>query len=133
MAAIHENFVNLMDKLVRKNGRAISIRRQTGTTLKDPANPHLGSTAETTDTPTKGVFLDNDSRDLLLQLPGQPDQRTVLDREIDRQLLIPGKGLNFELDIDATIVDGTKVWQITQVNKIQPGPTLVGYMLRISN
>ncbi len=133
MAAIHENFVELMDKLVRKNGRAISIRRQTGTTLKDPANPHLGSTIETTDTPTKGVFLDNDSRDLLLMLPGQPDQRTVLDREIDRLLMIPGKGLNFELDIEATIVDGSKLWQITQVNKIQPGPTLVGYFVRISN
>ncbi len=133
MAKIHENFVVLMDKLVRKNGRVIAIRRQTGTTLKDPANPHLGSTIETTDTTTTGVFLDNDSRDLLLMLPGQPDQRTILDREIDRLLMIPGKGLNFELDIDATIVDGSKLWQIISVNKIQPGPTLVGYFVRISN
>ncbi len=133
MAKIHENFVDLMDKLVQKNGRTISIRRQTGTTLKDPANPHLGSTVDTTDTPTKGVFLDNDSRDMLLMLPGQPDQRTILDREIDRVLMIAAKGLSFELEIEHTIVDGDKLWQITQVRKIQPGPTLIGYVVRVSS
>ncbi len=131
--AIHDNFVDLMDRLIQKNGRAVSIRRQTGTTLKDPSRPHLGSTEDTTDTPTKGVFLDNDSRDLLLMLPGQPDQRTILEREIDRLLMIPGKGLSFEIETEHVIVDGDKVWQITQVNKLQPGPTLVGYFLKVSN
>ncbi len=131
--AIHDNFVELMDRLVQKHGRDVSIRRQTGTTAKDPLKPWLGDVAETTDTATKGVFLDNDSRDLLLMLPGQPDQRTTLEREIDRQLMIAAKDLCFEIEIDHVIVDGSVNWQITQVNKIQPGPTLIGYVLRISN
>lgn len=131
--AIHDNFVDLMDRLVGKNGRAVEIRRQTGSTLKDVSRPELGSVEAFSNTSVKAVFLDNDLRDLLLLIPGAPDQRSIVEREIDRLCMIPGKGLAFEIDVSHTIVDGDKVWEITQVIKIQPGPTLVGYLLQLSN
>ncbi len=133
MAVIHDNFVDLMDRLVRKNGRDVEIRRQTGSTLKDATRPELGTIPSFTDTPTKAVFLDNDLRDLLLLIPGAPDQRSIVEREIDRLCMIPGKGLTFEIDISQKIVDVDKVWEITQAIKIQPGHTLVGYLLRLAN
>lgn len=131
--AIHDSFVALMSRLVQKNGRTVSIRRQTGSTLRDPANPHLGATPDFSDTSTKAVFLDTDLRDLLLMLPGQPDQLTTVAREIDRMVLVPASGLSFELTEDMKIVDNGKVWEITQLAKIQPGPTIVGYVARVSN
>lgn len=133
MAVTHQKFVDLMAKLVEKNGRTIQIRRQTGTTPKVVGRPELGSIASFTNTPKKVVFLDADSRDLLLLIPGAPDERSLIQRDIDRFVALPAKGLSFEVDLATKLVDGDKVWEITQVNRIQPGPTLIGYFLRVSN
>lgn len=130
--AVHDNFVDLMDRLVEANGRDVNLRRQTGTTLKDAANPHLGFVEDTTDTPKKAVFLDNDQRDLLLALPGRPDQLTTAEREIDRLVLVAAKGLAFEITGDVVVVDSDgSLWEITEVHKLQPGPTLIGYTLKV--
>ena len=131
--AIHDNFVELMDRLIRKNGRSINIRRQTGTTPNDVSRPELGLVPAFTNTPSRAVFLDNDNRDLLLLIPGAPDERTSIEREIDRLCLVAAKGLSFEIDAAHQIVDGDTVWEITQVKRIKPGPTLVGYILQVSN
>jgi len=56
----------------------------------------------------------------------------MVTREIDRLVLVPAKFLTFELTDDYKIVDGTKVYEITRVVKIQPGPTLVGYIVRVA-
>lgn len=130
--AVHDNFVDLMDRLVVANGRTVNLRRQTGAVLKDPANPHLGYVESTTDTPVSAVFLDNDQRDLLLALPGRPDQLTTAEREIDRLVLIAAKTLAFEITGDILIVDADgSLWEITEVHKLQPGPTLIGYTLEV--
>lgn len=131
--AVHSNFVDLMDRLVAANGRPVSIRKQTGSTPKDAARPELGSVVETTDYSRNAVFLDSDLRDLLLALPGMPDQRTMITREIDRLVLVPAKNLTVDIDLEDRLVDGSVVWEITRVIKIQPGPTLVGYILRVSS
>lgn len=131
--AVHSNFVDLMDRLVAVNGRPVSVRKQTGSTPKDPTRPELGSVAETTDYSRNAVFLDSDLRDLLLALPGMPDQRTMITREIDRLVLVPAKNLAVDIDLEDRLVDGSVVWEITRVIKIQPGPTLVGYILRVSS
>ncbi len=133
MAVVHQNFVDLADKLIKKNGRTVFIRRQIGETEKEAGKPWLGTVSDTQDTKTVAAFLDNDSRDLLLMLPGEADQRTTLEREIDRIVFIPVKGLPFDIEIEHQLVDGDKVWEITQVNLIQPGPTKIVWKLRVSN
>ena len=131
--AVHSNFVDLMDRLVAANGRPVFIRKQTGSTPKDPARPELGFIAETTDYARNAVFLDHDLRDLLLALPGMPDQRTLITREIDRLVMVPAKSLAVEIDLEDRVVDGSTLWEITRVVPIKPGPTLVGYILRVSS
>ena len=130
--AIHDNFVNLMARLVEKHGRTVVIRRQTGSTLKIAGRPEAGVVPSYSNTNQKVVFLDHDTRDLLLAIPGAADEQTMVTREIDRLVLVPAKALTFELTDDYTIVDGTKVFEITRVVKIQPGPTLVGYIVRVA-
>ncbi len=133
MAVVHQNFVDLADRLIKKNGRPVFIRRQVGETLKEFGKPWLGTVPDTQDTKTVAAFLDNDSRDLLLMLPGEADQRTSLEREIDRVVLIPAKGLSFDIEIEHQIVDGDKVWEITQRKLVKPGPTPIFWMIRVAN
>jgi len=130
--ALHDNFVDLMDRLVEKHGREILIRRQTGSALKIAGRPEAGVQPSYTNTTQKVVFLDHDTRDLLLAIPGTADEQTMITREIDRLVMVPAKRLTFELTDDHKIVDGAKVFEITRVVKLQPGPTLVGYIVRVA-
>lgn len=131
--AIHDKFADLMDRLVRKHGRPVQIRRQTGTTLRDPANPHLGAEPDVTDVDHVALWVDNAQRDLLVALPGEADQPTTVTRETDFNVLVPAKGLPFELLDDHQIVDGSTVWAIERVKRIEPGVTVIGYRVRAAN
>ncbi len=133
MAAMHQNFVDLADRLIKKHGRSVFIRRQVGEVLKEAGKPWLGTVSATEDTKTFAAFLDNDSRDLLLMLPGEADQRTTLEREIDRVVFIAAKGMPFDVENEHQIVDGDKVWEITQVTRVKPGPTLIAWKIRVAN
>lgn len=136
--AIHDNYVALMARLCTKHGRDVTVRRDDGATPVDPARPWLGSVPAFTDVPHRVVFLDNDMRDLLILLPGRPDERTAVSREIDRHVLIPrrlpdGADLPFDVDVaPVVLIDGAKTWQVTNVIKFQPGPTLIGWRARVS-
>lgn len=132
MAGVHSNFVDLMDRLIAKHGRDVSIRRQTGTTLKDPARPEGGLQPAYTDTATKAVFLDADKRDLLLSIPGQPDELTRVQRSLDRFVLVAAKNLSFEVETAHQIVDGSRVLEITEVDPLKPGPTLIGFVIQVA-
>jgi hypothetical protein len=111
----------------------VYVRRETYTeSATEPWKKSSGTTT-TRDYKTKAAFLDNDSRDLLLSIPGQPDQQTTVEREIDRFVYIPADDLPIDVTVADTIVDGDKVWEITQVQLIKPGPTPVVWVLRVAN
>ena len=133
MAVVHENFQDLEVRLIKKNGRAVSIRRDLGSTPVDVTKPWLGNTPATQDKRTFAAFLDNDKRDLLLVLPGAADQQTIVEADLGRSVFIAAKGLGFAITIKDQIVDGDQVWEIKQVKVIQPGPTPVAYVLKLSN
>lgn len=131
--AIHDNFVALAKRLIDKHGRSVSIRSETYVaSTSQPWKKSAGSSS-TTDYKTKAAFLDNDQRYLLLALPGRPDQPTTVQMELDRLVLIAADSIPIEITIKDTIVDGSKVWKITQAKLIQPGPTPVVWMLRVAN
>ena len=135
--AVHESFVALMSRLVEKNGRPVSVRRNIGTSAVEVGKPWLGVTPVNEDTAHTACFLDHDLRSLLILLPDVADERTDIAREIDRLVLLParladGTDLPYELDISHKLVDGATVWNITRVVKIQPGPRLIGYVVRIA-
>lgn len=133
MAVVHGNFQDLAVRLINKNGRVVSIRRDLGSTPIDPLKPWLGNTPKTEDKRTKAVFLDNDKRDLLLVLPGAADQQTIVEADLSRRVFVAAKGLSFVITIKDQLVDGDQVWEIKQVNVIGPGPTPVVYVLKVSN
>ncbi|MEE8551510.1 MAG: hypothetical protein V3T08_09695 [Gemmatimonadota bacterium] len=133
MAVVHGNFQDLAVRLIRKNGRPVSIRRDLGSTPVDPSKPWLGKVSNVQDVPTIAAFLDNDKRDLLLMLPGQADQRTIVEADLGRRVFIAAKGLGFEITIADRLVDGDQVWEIKEVKVIKPGPTPVVFVLKVSN
>lgn len=133
MARVHGNFEDLAVRLIAKNGRPVSIRRDTGTVDADVAKPWLGKTAVIQDTATIAVFLDNANKDFLLMIPGAPDQRTLIEAEDYFNVFIAAKGLNLSIQVSDTLVDGSTVWEIKQVRVVQPGPTPVMWMLKVSN
>ena len=133
MAVVHSNFQDLAVRLIRKNGRPVSIRRDLGEVLVDPSKPWLGKTPNTRDVRTTAAFLDNTKRDLLLMLPGQADQQTILEADLGRAVFIAAKGLGFEITIADQLVDGDQVWEIKKVKLIKPGPTPVVFVLTVSN
>lgn len=135
--AIHDNFARLMARLVQKNGRSVSIRRNTGNVPVSVGEPWKGVVPLVEDTPHTAAFLDHDLRSLLILLPDVADERTDVAREIDRLVLVPklladGSELPYALDIAHKLVDGSTIWNITRVVEIKPGPTLVGYIVRVS-
>lgn len=133
MAVVHENFQDLAVRLIRKNGRVVSIRRDLGSTPVDVSKPWLGNVANIKDKRTFAAFLDSDKRDLLLKLPGVADQQTIVESDLDRSVFIAAKGLGFEITIKDQIVDGDQVWEIKQVKLIKPGPTPVVFVLKVTN
>jgi hypothetical protein len=111
----------------------VFVRRESYTASdSEPWNKNAGSTSRQ-DYPVKAAFLDNDSRDLLLSIPGQPDQKTTVERSLDRAVYIPAESLPIDVTIADTIVDGDRVWEITQVQLIKPGPTPVVWVLKVAN
>lgn len=131
--AVHDNFVALAIRLVNKHGRQVFVRRETYTaSASEPWNKDAGAT-KTTDYPVKAAFLDDDSRDLLLSIPGQPDQKTTIEKSLDRAVYIPAGSLPIAVTIADTLVDGDRVWEITQVQLIKPGPTPVVWVLKVAN
>lgn len=131
--AIHENFQNLAVRLISKHGRSVKIVRDLGTEPADADKPWLGNTPITRETSVKAAFLDKDSRDLLLLVPGATDQQTLIEASLYRRVFIAAKGLGFEITVADKIEDGDTVWEIQQVNLIKPGPTPVVYVLKVSN
>lgn len=131
--AIHENFQDLAVRLINANGRYVKILRDLGTELVDVDKPWLGNTPIVRKVTIKAAFLDKDSRDLLLIIPGAVDQRTLVEASLYRRVFIAAKGLGFEITTADTIEDGDTTWEIQQVNLVKPGPTPVVYVLKVSN
>ena len=132
MAFVHKNFQDLAVRLIKKNGRAVFVRRNAEVPI-DVAKPWLGVTASSTDKLTTAVFLDNSSKDLLLMIPGAADQRSIIEAEDFFNVFIAAKTLSIDILISDQIVDGTTVWEIKNVRLIQPGLTPVVWILKVQN
>ena len=126
MAVVHQNFVDLAFRLITANGRAIVVRRKDIT--RDVAEPWKIASEALTDTGTVGLFDKGEGTDLLLatrQAIGAPEgARTSVGARV-ALCYIPAKGLSGEIRAKDVIVDGDDTWEITEVEKIQPGPTTI--------
>lgn len=130
---MHENFVALAERLISKHGRTVYVRRETY--IEDSVEPwkKTEGSSKTTDYAVKAVFLDEDSRNVMLSIPGRPDQPTTMEGSLDRYVMIPAGALPIDVTIADSIVDGDRVWKITQIQLIQPGATPIVWRLKVEN
>lgn len=127
--ALADRLADTAFRLITKHGRAISIRTKTKTA--DPARPWKITGTSTSDQPTVGAFFENAMSDLeiaLAQVLGAPEgARSNLSMQGTR-CLIPARDLASAITSDDTIVDGTRTWEIVDVEVLQPGSTPIMYI-----
>ncbi len=137
MAGVHQNFVDLAKRLIDQNGRSVKIKKLTAT-LADPAKPWSAETTTESFAPTKALFLDDASKDLVLALRalgvgGQGSEGVALVTGRGTMVLVPAKGLAFAPKSEHKLVDGDVEWEISGVTKLQPGPDVIMYTLALGN
>lgn len=132
MATSYQNFIDLADRLIRKRGRSVKIRRDLGAVPIDVAKPWLGNAPSIQDTPTFGLFATDEMIEQLVRLGSgrETPVRSTVQRE-GSSMLIPAKGLSFELLLAHKIVDGSRAHEITSLEKIAPGDATVLYIVAL--
>lgn len=132
MATSYQNFIDLADRLIRKRGRSVKIRRDTGAIPIDVAKPWLGNAPSIQDTLTFGLFATDEMIEQLVRLGSgrETPVRSTVQRE-GSSMLIPAKGLSFELLLAHKIVDGSRAHEITSLEKIAPGDATVLYIVAL--
>jgi hypothetical protein len=125
------DFAALADRLIRKNGRTISVRRVTQTPV-DTDKPWGAQTDTTSDSETVGVFIDQHATDFLARVSAV--SRLVLSPvEVQgTSVLIPGTS-DLEPTTADKIVDGDRVWGIAKVTRVQPGEDVALYIVELGS
>ena len=127
----YDSAIAIAQRLIQTKGRAVSIRRDLGTTPVDAAKPWLGTQPSTSDTATFAAFFDARITGLLARLaPGRDLERTPFEAE-GVVALVPASGLSFAIEPEMKLVDGPTVWHITSAEAIRPGLDAVLYVLEL--
>lgn len=123
------DFAALAERLIAKNGRAIQVRA-TERTPTDPAKPWGAQTETDTDYDTYGVFVDTQASDFLARVSAV--SRLVLANvEVQKTgVLIPGT-VGVVPTTDMRIVDGDRIWGISKVSRVEPGPDVALYVIEL--
>ncbi|MEE8518140.1 MAG: hypothetical protein V3S98_03330 [Dehalococcoidia bacterium] len=108
-------------RLITANGRAISIRKVTTAAPPDAAKPWEPGSESVADTATIGVFLDTERSFISGGLI--PTDQSIL--------LIAADGLAVTPINKDRIVDGSDVWEITNVETLKPGAIVLLYELMV--
>jgi len=128
----YDGFVELADRLIRKNGRAVKIRRNVSTTPVDVSKPWQGNTTSTQDTAAMAVFDQESAFEQFVRLAS--GRETPVRSNVQRtglRALVPAKGLSFEPALAHKLVDGSDVYEITGIQQIRPGDAAVLYILEL--
>ncbi len=131
--ALHDNFVDLGERLISKNGRLVNLVKITIT--PDVTEPWKSSSVSAQGVTLKAVFFNDKQSDflaVLTQVAGRGDQEvTSLQGNNIQQVLISAKGLAFAPTVADQIIDGDVTWEVTSVITEKPGPTPVMYTLEV--
>jgi hypothetical protein len=133
VASAYDSAIALAKRLIDKKGRAVKIRRPTGTALVDPAKPWLGPVDIASETSTKAVFTSMRDLEPFVRLASGRETPTRTPTEAGASVaLVPASGLSFEIEIDMLLVDGVTTHNITGIEKLQPGDAPVLYILTLA-
>lgn len=134
MSDVYTRLQDTAQRLVKDFGRTIQIS-ESSTTLADPAKP-WGSASDVTSTTTYtayGAFVQEDAGDLTARLSAV--SRLVLSpvETEDAQVIVAAKGLGVVPTTAMQLVDGDRTMEIKKVVTVQPGPTVIMYILTVEN
>lgn len=107
-------------RLIESNGRSVEFRVKPGT-LKDAAQPWLGKAAAGSTSSVICVFVDYRASEI---------DGSIVQRE-DRRLLVAGESIAFVPSTDYEVIDGAVVWQVVNVQQVQPGSVEIMYDLQV--
>lgn len=134
MASRYDGFVALALRLIQKNGRSVSIRRDTGTTSVEANKPWRGTVASTEETATYAVFDRESAFEQFVRLASgreTPVRSTV--QRTGLRAIIPASGLSFVPVLANKLVDGSDVYEITKIEPIRPGDVPIAYVLELGS
>jgi hypothetical protein len=122
----YDNAVALATRLLAKKGRLVTLLRKPTPTVPDSSKPWRVDKTSYTRLPLKGVFLD-------APLEGQGGERNPGE---DRWCIISAKtkeGVSVSEPLLADLIeDGTKVYSIEAVTRLQPGDTVIAYSMKVT-
>lgn len=121
MAVNYARISSVADKLIKNNGRDITLTKK-DRTAADPAKPWRGGGTTTTSITVKGIVL-NDR---------EFDADDTLIRRGNRVALISAKSAaSNDITTFDQMVDGTSTIKIVNVTELKPGPVSILYMLEL--
>jgi hypothetical protein len=130
---VHDNFVDLAERLISKNGRDITLSLTTTTPDAQPWK--VGSTSVATQV-VKAVF-DGDLGDpfaaILTQTAGSGDRETTTLNARESLVLIAAKGLTIVPTPDVQMIDGDQTLEIVSVIPIKPGAQDIMYTVKVKH
>lgn len=130
MALDYASFRALADRLIRENGRDLSIVRRDQANLTDPAKPWRGSTeADTITTVVKGVFIEYEKEDFDGTLVKRGDKRVLIAAQ-DVEDETTG-ALSVKVEDYDHILDAAVRWKIITADLIEPGSLRIMYDVQV--
>ncbi len=130
MALNYTNFRALADRLIRENGRALTIVRRDQANFTDPAKPWRGSTeAAEVSTAVTGVFIEYEKEDIDGELVRRGDKRVLIAAKDVEDESTAAENVKVE-DYDH-VLDGLVRWKILSAELIEPGSQRILYDLQV--
>jgi len=117
MSFSYQDLAATVAREIADKGREITLRRRSRTF--DPASGQVSETLE--DRSLRGLFT--------LYALDQRDGSTV--RQGDQALLIAAEDLATPPSEEDEVIDGGSSWQVTAVERLQPGTTALLYRLQV--
>jgi hypothetical protein len=129
-----DNAINLADRLIRKNGRPVTILRKVAGTPVDVTKPWLGDVPGSGDqtTTTVAVFLNEELLQAFLRFASgrETPVRSNME-ELTVDCMIPAKGLAFDIDTSMKIVVEGEEREILTALPLQPNNQTIFYLVKL--
>ncbi|AEP08892.1 hypothetical protein [Micavibrio aeruginosavorus] len=120
MTEFYENMAKTALKQIADKGREITVRRPGEGQVYDPSNDTF-TAATPVDETVKALFTNFSKNDV----DGEKIKRT------DKRVLIAGASLDMAPDTDHKIIDGGVTYNVINTDVVQPGDTVLLYMVQV--
>lgn len=116
-----DSAIALAEKLIKKNGQAVTLRGFTAGAAPDPAKPWKPGGNVAADQIIEAVFLDYEQRYI--------DGQTI--RTGDQRVFMPAEGLTAPPEVEGLLLRDLEVWKVIAVKPLNPNGQAIMYELQV--